>query len=163
MAPRRRGQLHDQRAGHHQRFFVGDRDRLAGFQGQPGPVKPGGPDDGGHHDVDFRIPYHCGDAVNPSKQARPARPFAVPQPLCGFFVSHRGVAGLPTFDLGVERFPARVSAEANYFQAILQMVDHVEAIRADRSCRPKHHHAAPAPTTFVYAWHAMLFREAPVW
>jgi hypothetical protein len=46
--------VHEQLAGHHQRFLVGQQDLLAGARGGQGRRQAGGADDGGHHGVGVR-------------------------------------------------------------------------------------------------------------
>jgi hypothetical protein len=59
--------VHEQLAGHHQRFLVGQQDLLAGAGGGQGRRQAGGADDGGHHGVGVR---RAGDA-----RTGPASPY----------------------------------------------------------------------------------------
>ena len=114
--PRARGQVHDQRPGHDQRFLVGHGDGLAGFQGRPGARQPRRADDGRHHDVHFRVGH---------QPAMPSAPRSSSVPAGKRGPSTAASASVSTTQRGRKRsrllrqhVPARVGAEADDRQPV---------------------------------------------
>jgi hypothetical protein len=87
------GKLHDERASHHQRLFVGDGDGLARVQGEPGAGESCSADDGGENDVHVGIADHRADRVVAAEQPRAGDERFARQSLGSLQIGRMHVAG----------------------------------------------------------------------
>ena len=126
---------HEQRAGEHQRFLVGEQDALACLRRGQGGLESRGADDRGDHGIDLRQCRHVAEAFDAAKnacrQTSPAQ-FAL-ELLRRVRIPHRGDRRAKAFDQSEQGFPLPTSRQRADPVSVRMLRDDVERRRADRA------------------------------
>ena len=138
--------LHKERAGHHQRLFIGQQDLFAGIDRGQCRAQPCRANNGGHHSVDFGISRDLAQALLAHQYVgrKACRPQLVLQAARYRHLWHNGESRRMTHAQGQQLIQAREAGQRKYLITIWMASDHIQRTEPDRAGRAQHGHLLQA-------------------
>ena len=131
--------LHEHRAGHDQRFLIGQQNFFSGPCGGRRRRQPRRANDGGHHRVDLWQLCHVHQRVRTTQNLRDARRGgqSTPQSIGQRFVAHDRVTRCKLETLLEQTVDLGVRTQGFHTVTLWMLPDHIERTDADRTGRTK--------------------------